>query len=133
MKAVLTRLTDDGKQTLGLLQCFSGIVKAFECKTLELPYLSNAANISCIPNGIYTVLKYNSPTFGKCFKIFDVPGRSDILIHRGNYNRDTKGCILIGKDFIDINDDGLTDISASTATFEKMMACLPHEFKLTIL
>ena len=133
MKALLTRLQDDGKQTLGLLQCFSGITKVFECKTMELPWKDNQRKISCIPAGTYTVRKHNSPTHGKCFKIFDVPGRDDILIHKGNFNKNTLGCVLVGKDFIDINDDGTADITSSGATLEKMFMLLTDEFKLSIL
>jgi Family of unknown function (DUF5675) len=133
MKATLTRLADDGFQTLGIFQSWDGIYPLFSCKTLELPYLGNRTLISCIPKGTYEVKKHNSPTFGKCFKLFDVPGRTDILIHKGNFNKDTKGCILVGKDFIDINEDGTTDISCSTGTFEKMFACLPEEFELKII
>lgn len=132
MKAILTRLTDDGKQTLGVFQFYSGLLKALECKTLELPWKDNNKQISCIPAGTYKVIKHNSLTFGKCFKILDVPGRSEILFHKGNFNTNTKGCILVGKDFIDINKNGTTDISASGATFEKMLTCLPDSFNLTI-
>ena len=32
MKAILTRLDDDGKQTLGHLMLFKGLEKVFECK-----------------------------------------------------------------------------------------------------
>ena len=133
MKAVLIRLTDDGKQTLGQFEAFSGISKVFECKTLELPWKDNKKEISCIPAGTYQVRKHNSPTFGRCFKVHDVPGRSEILIHKGNFNRDTHGCILVGAAFIDVNSDGTTDISSSGATFEKMMMHLAEEFTLTII
>jgi len=133
MKTILTRLTDDGKQTLGQFQAFSGISKVFECKTLELPWLDNSKQISCIPAGTYQVRKHNSPTFGKVFHVTGVPGRSEILIHKGNFNKDTKGCILVGKDFIDINTDGTTDITQSGATLEKMLMYLPDEFTLKII
>lgn len=133
MKVILTRLLDDGKQTLGILQCYNGLLKAFECKTLELSYQGNRKETSCIPIGNYKTIKHNSPTFGKCFKVLNVPGRSDILFHRGNYNKDTKGCILVGKDFIDINQDGTTDISASGTTFDKMLLVLPESFNLIIV
>lgn len=133
MKAVLIRLDDDTKQTLGHLYFFSGIVKVFECKTLELPWLNNQNQISCITPGTYKVVKHNSPSKGNCFHIKDVPGRSHILIHSGNYNKDTLGCVLVGKDFIDLNRDGLTDITESKKTLEKMLALLPEEFEITIV
>ena len=133
MKAILIRLADDGTQTLGLLQCYSGLLKSFECKTMELPWKDNKKQISCIPTGEYKVIKHNSPNFGKVYKVLDVSGRSDILFHKGNFNKDSKGCILVGKEFIDINKDGLTDITASGATFEKMLEVLPDSFKIVII
>ncbi len=133
MKAILTRLNDDGKQTLGILQVFDGLTKVFECKTLELPYINNQKQISCIPVGIYHVRKHNSPTFGKVFHVLNVENRSEILIHKGNYNRNTKGCILVGKDFIDIDKDGATDITSSGNTMDLFLSVMPDEFKLSIL
>ena len=133
MKAILTRLHDDGKQTLGLLQCFEGLTKVFECKTMELPWFNNQRKISCIPAGSYQVRKHNSPSLGKVFKVFDVPDRSEILIHKGNYNSNSLGCILVGKEFVDINDDGTTDITGSGATLELMLMHLPAEFEILII
>lgn len=79
-----------------------------ELYTLELPYKDNQINISCIPEGKYIIKKHKSPKFGDCFKVYDinkdesgnykeVKGRSDILIHAGNFINETKGCILVGK------------------------------------
>lgn len=64
--------------------------------TLELPWHDNQTNISCIPEGTYKVQIHNSPRFGNCLKVLNVPNRTDILIHSGNTDKDTKGCILIG-------------------------------------
>ena len=133
MKAILIRLADDGKQTLGQLLVFDGLIKIFECKTLELPYLDNQKQISCIPVGTYIVKKHTSPTFGKVFYVSGVPNRSEILIHKGNFNKDTKGCILIGSGFGDINKDGTTDIVNSNKTVEDMLKVMPDEFKMTII
>ncbi|MGM5482318.1 MAG: DUF5675 family protein [Nanobdellota archaeon] len=77
----------------------------FDCHTIELPWKDNQVNISCIPQGIYTVKKYNSPKYGKCFLVQEVPGRTYILFHYGNwagdrskgYRSNSLGCILVGK------------------------------------
>lgn len=75
--------------------------------TIELPWRDNASNISCIPVGEYKCRKVNSPRFGSVYHVQNVPGRSNVLIHSGNYAGDTTkgyrthshGCILIGKKF----------------------------------
>ena len=72
--------------------------KVFECETVERPWANNAPNISCIPEGTYELkqrLYYrgNYPTL----ELQDVPGRSLILIHKGNTMLDVEGCIAVGK------------------------------------
>lgn len=69
----------------------------FECYTLENPELNNIKNESCVVEGKYLLKPWDSPKFGECFKIFDPPNRTDILIHVGNTSIDTQGCILVGK------------------------------------
>ena len=64
------------------------------CHTMELPWLKNQKNISCIPGGDYQVAMTNSPKYGPCYKVKNVVGRTDILIHKGNTTDDTLGCIL---------------------------------------
>lgn len=65
-------------------------------KTLELPWLNNKRELSCIPVGQYQCNKIMSPNFGLVFEVSNVPNRSHILIHIGNTAKDTHGCILIG-------------------------------------
>ncbi len=65
--------------------------------TLELPYVYNTQFRSCIPAGTYNIAPHKSPSHGMCFKLDDVPGRENILIHVGNSHHDTEGCILVGQ------------------------------------
>lgn len=122
MKAVLTRISKQDKQTLGQLDV--GDLTLF---TLELPDLNNdgiegnETRKSCIPLGTYPVKKHTSPKFGKCFWVQDVPGRSAILIHPGNYHWHTLGCILVGMDQKDVNKDGLIDNVSSKKAMEKLL------------
>ena len=67
-----------------------------QLQTLERPWIFNERKVSCIPTGTYLVKRHDSPKFGQCFKVQDVKGRSDILVHSGNVVNDTLGCILVG-------------------------------------
>ena len=67
--------------------------------TLEDPDKNNQVGISCIPVGMYTCKRINSPKFGITFTVLDVPGRTHILFHKGNTQKNTRGCILIGEQF----------------------------------
>jgi hypothetical protein len=74
--------------------------------TAELPWKDNHAELSCIPPGSYTTQWTQHPKHGWCFQVMNVPNRSDILIHVGNYAGDTtlglrsdfEGCIGLGND-----------------------------------
>ncbi len=132
---LITRiLRDDDVQTLGHLTVFDGLEKIFECNALELPWKDNKKNVSCIPDGSYWVEKYLSPTKGRgiVFQFSNVPGRSNVQIHKGNYYTDILGCILPGAGFTDINKDGYLDVHSSSRTMDKLLEIMPDKFKLTI-
>ena len=137
MKAIISR-TYNNNETLGTLMIMEGERPIFNCKTIELPDLGNQQNVSCIPEGKYDVIRHNSPTKGEVFWVLDVPGRSNILFHIGNFvsglgKRDSKGCILPGKYFVDINNDGLIDIAESSVMMRKLLETLPDKFELHII
>jgi hypothetical protein len=142
MKCLLTRKTDDGKQTTGELEVIENNVVTFSCKTLELPWKDNKQELSCIPTGTYTVVRHISPRWGTCFWVKDVPGRTHILFHAGNYagsknpktgTPDTLGCILPGVGFSDFDGDGLVEVTSSGNTMKKLLQILPDEFELKII
>ena len=67
------------------------------CETLELPWIENEPDISCIPVGIYLVKMLMSPHFKVPMPHFlDVPGRTFIEIHGANSVHDLLGCIGVG-------------------------------------
>lgn len=114
--------------TLGIMN-----FKDFRCFTLELPDLDNKSNVSCIPEGTYLASKHMSPTKGHCVSIKNVPMRSNILIHVGNFTSDIQGCILVGDSARDINGDGKYDVTNSRNTFNNLMNLLPEEFLVRIV
>jgi hypothetical protein len=130
------------KETTGSALIFNADEKLFEFKTIELPLFTvplkpNTACTNCIPEGTYEVTKIYSPTKGQCFQVHNVPGRTAILIHKGNYATgfkkvDTQGCILVGSKFEDINGDGELDIAESTITLTELLRILPNKFKIII-
>jgi hypothetical protein len=79
------------------------------------------------------VTKVDSPKFGKgTFGVNSVPGRSNILVHTGNYTSDIEGCILLGERFSDINNDLITDVTNSRVTLNALKK-LAENFELTIM
>lgn len=130
MKLIINRLPDKDKvQTLGEFHIEGS---DFKGKTIELDYNDNKRRISCIPKGTYTVIKRTSAKYGKHFHITNVPNRDWILIHSANYSRQLLGCIGVGENFIDIDGDGLKDITNSKKTLTKLYEIMPNEFLLEI-
>lgn len=86
------------KNILGLVTLSDSRNKViFNCVSLELPSRDNQKRISCIPPGVYRAYKCQSKSKGLVYLLFDVPNRSEIMIHVGNYSADTQGCILLGR------------------------------------
>ena len=127
MKAILPRLKDGDKETLGSLLVYNGLEKAFECKTLELPWKGNKLFVSCIPKGKYWVNHRYSPKHGDHLEIEDVVYRTCILIHVVNYVKDLEGCIGVGRTHTDIDGDGLLDITSSRNTLDALIAIVPKK------
>lgn len=68
--------------------------------TLEPEYNPAKATVSksdtAIKAGRYKWIAQNSPKHGLSLRLYDVPGRFDVLVHTGNYDDDTLGCIIPG-------------------------------------
>src|SRR5690554_4480943 len=88
--------------------CTMGVFEAISDKkkgkvtgyTLEPPDLNNKPDVSCIPVGEYKAYirdKNTSKWDYDCIELIDVPNRSAIQIHAGNYPKNTMGCFLIGE------------------------------------
>jgi len=109
------------KQTLGELYIIGdedNIV--FQCRTLELPYLENKRNISCVPVGRYKCkLEYSNRFKRDLWELKDVPNRTECKFHSANYFHQLNGCIALGNSFKDIDGDGWKDVLNSFETLVK--------------
>lgn len=126
MELVLKRIlfSDDG--AAGVLICGNQPV----CLTLEEDWRDNQKGISCIPEGSYLCRRRTTAAHGETFEVTEVPGRTGILIHSGNTEMDTEGCILPGMEYGSIGawDDQSKTIEPQLAVlrsreaFKKFMA-----------
>lgn len=99
------------------------IDSVFECYSLELPNVDGKPG-SCISPGIYDVRLQPSPKFlrnpdpwvqqfaNRMPHILDIPGRSLIMFHWGNFVENTDGCVLVGRT------RGPNEVEQSRAAFE---------------
>lgn len=130
MKLKLHRVYKGDDYTIGKLY-IDGV--AF-CDTLEDKYrdLSKEPKVpgeTCIPNGTYKItMDVISPKYsrrkqydfcnGKLPRLLNVPKFEGILIHIGNYPKDTEGCILVGVNSVK------GAVMNSTATFKRLYEIL---------
>ena len=134
MELLLKRIARREKYTIGHLY----IDGEYFCDTLEDTDrgLSQAdglavckrkkiAGVTAIPTGRYRVLtNVVSPRFskfkqyqfcgGKLPRIINVPAYEGVLIHIGNYPKDTEGCVLVGRNTV------VGAVMESAATFRKL-------------
>lgn len=69
------------------------------CLTLERPWLNNEKEVSSIPPGEYVADSAIFKSRYESFLLRDVPGRTGIFVHKGNWITDSLGCILLGEQF----------------------------------
>lgn len=124
-----TEYRDDG--VFGRLE-YRG--KEIAC-TCEDPDNGNAEGKSCIPKGRYEVGPHNTPKYPDVWEVLNVPHRSAILIHNGNTNRDTQGCILVGRAFamFAFGDQKIKGVTYSKLTLASLKTLLPKRFTLDII
>lgn len=103
-------------------------------KTLELPWKGNSRSISCIPEGKY-IVRRNPPKEDRPYSYFrfdKVPGRSGILIHRGVKPLHSKGCILVGSRFANVESNEPI-LESSGVKLQWLVDNLPEDFVLEII
>lgn len=108
--------------------------------TLELGWRNNKPRSSCIPAGTYVVKIKTGGKYKRAYRLEDVPGRSEILIHAGNRAGNTErgeksdvlGCILLGTAKMKFgNQPGIINSKVAMEQFMSLMG--GRDFILTIL
>jgi len=98
------RSSDEG--TPGFFTVHNGPDSILGLRSLELPWHDNERNVSCIEPGCYECYwRYSKKYKRYLYGLKNVPGRSGILIHRGNvagdkslgFRTNSAGCILLGE------------------------------------
>ena len=131
---LIQRKQSSETQTLGELTIYENRIKPiYDCKTIELEVDCNATRDDAIPDGTYRVVKRWSNKYKDHFHILNVPNRKYILIHNANYSRQLLGCVAVGEKHIDIDGDGLKDVTSSKATLKQLLELLPEQFILKII
>jgi uncharacterized protein DUF5675 len=88
---------------------------SFVCYTLELAWLWNEKDKSCVPPGTYRAFLRTDHKDKWRIQLEGVPGgREAVQIHIGNFPRDIKGCVIVGNSY---SPDAVHD---SAAAYEKL-------------
>ena len=96
--------------------------KWLNCKCREKVYAETA-----IPAGTYKVSLQHSPKFKRILPfLHDVPHFLGILIHAGNNQLDTAGCIIVG------HNTAKGKVTQSKDTLEKLIALIREAKEVTI-
>lgn len=116
---VLKRIFQNDKYTIGKLY----LNDTYLCDTLEPP---KYVNHPCIDKGTYRIGYQYSNKFGRNMPfLLSVNGRVGIMIHQGNYPKDTQGCILVGRNL------QRGSVSNSKKTFENVNSIIQGVVNLT--
>jgi len=125
MKIDVLRYNDNGRATLSIIR----VDGLFECYGLEDERREvKIMGKTRIPNGTYTIkLRKEGKSHEKYAKLFkfhegmihvqDVPNFTWILIHKGNTDEDTAGCLLLGR--LPASDGTIKDSATAYVKFYK--------------
>ena len=139
----LTRIDQNEWRAIGLLSENDNDL----CFTVERGWRNNERNVSCIPTGNYVIREHISPRFGKCIKVFEkdgrseVSGRSQILFHVGNFvnylqngviRNDTDGCILPVTNIANKTETGVFGATSKPRMEDLMKIVSSADVRLTV-
>ena len=120
-----------GKGTFGKLWVAGG---GFNCVTVEREWKDNEPFVSCVPAGIYRLVKTVHRGKYPAYQLVNVPDRSAINIHIANAQHELAGCIALGSWFGGSIENNWA-IVYSRQTYAKFMHMMDNtdDAKITIL
>jgi len=105
-----------------------------EWYTVEKQWACNRPYESCIPEGDYELRRahYYRGDYDT-YEVWDVPGRTSILIHKANRARELLGCIALGTELGVIHDGGPGEwaVMKSGEAFAEFMAAMGQTDRIT--
>lgn len=126
------KITDDYSLGHCYVKRDNGEAKYVGC-SLERGWRDNQSNVSCVPEGTYTLKYEYSPRFRKnLWELYGVPGRSECKFHAANYWRQLNGCIALGNKHVDIDGDGDPDVTSSRLTMKKFHDMMKDAVGITV-
>ena len=122
----LHRMAHLPDRTLGRLVLYgaSGGVR-FDGWALEPPWRGNRRGASSIPCGLYDLAHRYTARRGRHLLVLGTAPRTYILLHAGNWPRDTRGCLLPGLRRSDLNGDRVPEVASSRAALGQIVSALP--------
>lgn len=109
--------------------------------SVEQAWRDNVREISCVPLGVYKLVKYASEKYGNTWALENEDlgvavyqkgaMRYACLLHHGNWPRNFKGCIGFGEKIAYIS--GRLGVTNSDSTVNKVLEMLSHEEEHTLI
>jgi hypothetical protein len=127
MEIKLKRTSLNSHSTLGDLS----VNDTFECHTLEDIVRKPGVKVfgaTAIPTGIFVIIVNLSARFKRFMpRLLEVPSFDGILIHSGNTDVDTHGCILVGDK---LTSDGRIQGGTSKVAYDRLFLKIEQAIKL---
>ena len=121
VQVTIERFIEGRESTIGKLKIIDNGRTIFECYTLEnLREGLTPGNDLRVPPDEYNLYWRNSPSKGDKIHLYNnkVPKERYIMFHSGNVEKDTLGCILLGRNY---RTDAISNSRETVAEFERIL------------